>query len=1056
MNNGSRKKLRDLTARLRQVLESDFAAGSSPPKGIKEKAWHWAVHMAVEQAMTTRGICGGIPAFLAMAASRLDGRPADGTLQYCCDLIAAREEEHSPFAAVDSLGWLHQYWHDGERQAITVNSGSGHYNKITADQIIPATQVYSERYIVDFLVQNSLGALWLGMHPESALAGAWRYYVNKPAGARLPVKPAAAITVVDPACGCGNFLLAAFDLLYGMHREEGGESPEKICASILNDNLFGLDIDAEAVEIARTVLWLRAKELAPGLSVDALNGFFRHLVAAGTKELPPNACELGSLLKAGGVRKAGAVLNGLLSRRYDVVVTNPPYIDKRDYSKTVRSYLRQHYPAGAGNLYAAFILRCLDLSGNFVGMITPQTFLFLTSYAALRQAVFGEASIRTLAHLGLGTFEDAVVDTAMFVLQRPASAARQPVEGVYFKLLEAPQKEAALLAAVAGAGRQPLPEDIYCRTLEQVTALDGAPVTYWLGDGMLEVVRQARPLRDYADIVLGMKTSDNKRFVRYWWEVEPDGAGRQTPEWAPYEKEASGYRFARASAHYVRWSEEARRFYKSHYSAQLPNRRYWFRPGLVYGLVSSKAFTAKLLPAGHMADMAASCVYPHDPADGLFLLGILNSKLYQWLLKLFNPTVNYQPVDLQRLPVPVLAHGDKEEISSLAAEAAESIGRVREREITDRNYCFEPAAFLPPGEKLAAQAAGVWLDSLRYILAREAIDLRLAAALNLPPQEYGTIMAEMGGLSVEYPAVAGYDTLPAVMNQGIFVSPARRVRLTAEELAAVKVRLKDMYSADWARGWPVTAADFMEDAAAKLKLHPVTVYHLIGEGVSQEGWGGGSLVKRLAEDAFSAVVLWLMGHRWPRQPGVGGDGQAALVPVEPCWGSDSILDKVRGFIGDHCDPATAEEEFHFLVGETLGNWLKEVFFRRHVSQFKKRPVVWQLGGGRRGSGAFSCFIHHRQAGAVRQLGAGAVEPLLGRVDKLSAAGAADGDNLRTGLKAFAAGLAHLEEPDPNLDLGIRIRVALFQQAGLLKTAVLSPADAQRAVVDYRLWREDFF
>jgi len=159
MENGARKKLRDITGRLRQVLENDFRTNTDGGESIKSKAWRWAIHLAVEQAMTVRGICGEMSDLSTVAACRLNDRPSAGAEQCCRDLLAGREEEPNPFIAADALGWLHQYWYDGERQAITAKSGGDQYSKITAAEIIPATQVYTEKYIVDFLLKD-FG--WLG------------------------------------------------------------------------------------------------------------------------------------------------------------------------------------------------------------------------------------------------------------------------------------------------------------------------------------------------------------------------------------------------------------------------------------------------------------------------------------------------------------------------------------------------------------------------------------------------------------------------------------------------------------------------------------------------------------------------------------------------------------------------------------------------------------------------------------------------------------------------------------------------------------------------------
>jgi hypothetical protein len=1004
MDNHDRKKIREATFALRQLLEEQLDG---------ETAWSLAMRLGLEACMSARGIAGPPPDFLAFAGGRVKSPPEDlqakgrKLLAECPDLLA------EPAA----LGWLQQFWHDSERAVIAQAARADQYAKVADAALVPATQVYSEQYMVDFLVENSLGALWLDTHPASALAAGWRAYVKPvvPPVTAIP-RPAGSLTVCDPACGAGHFLLRAFELLYDMYLEEGAGTPAEICAAILNTNLFGMDIDRQAVAVARAALWLQAKERAPDLTGD-LSGLRHHIVAAGSGQ----AAELGSLLTA---QEAGEPLDSLLKRRYSVVITNPPYLDKRDYGRAVRAYLRTHYRAGAGNLYAAFILRCLELADDYTAMVTPQTFLFIQSYAALRQDIFRQAQVRTLAQLGLGAFSEAVVDAALFVLVK-GGAVNTP--GVYFKLTAAADKEPALLDAVARLNRGQGGADTFIQPLPLATALPGQPLAYWLGAGLREKLATAAPLKTIADIVLGMKTSDNKRFLRHWWEIWP-AAGDLPEGWVPYEKEASGYRYAKAAGYCVRWTAAARHFYQNHYSAQLPNPRYWFKQGLVYGLISSKAFTAKLLPAGQMTDMAASCIFPHDPDDAAFLLGLLNSKICQWLLKTFNPTVNYQPVDLQRLPVPPLPAADKAAVARWAMMAAAAAAELRAGEPTDREYNYNPAAFLPLAEKLPQRLLAVWQAALRYRLAVDAIDCRLANGWGLPVDEAAAIAGEMGEAVADLPAVAGYDHLPAFLPVDQDFVPTKIISLTPAEMTAAREGLRRLYESGPGRGeLPET---FFTRLAAQTRLHPITMYYLIAEGLVSGTWYCPSLAQNLIEDFFSALVLTLLGHRWPAQstPAAAGSG---IIPLT-AGTAPPLSAVVTAYLSHWGDAASTVGEFSAIVGMPLDTWLAKAFFPRHIRQFRKRPVAWQLTSRPgRGEAAFACLIHCRQAPDLLP----AVERLLGPL--------ADS----TELTAFRQRLTGLADYAPAIDYGLRINIAPLEAAGLLAVPVLGPGELPAALAD---------
>lgn len=1007
MDNGTRKRMREMVSGLRQALEAELGSG----------VWSAAMRLAFAACARARGIAGELPEFFGHVEGRLPAAAAaagSALLAGNGDLLAA------PAA----LGWLHQFWHDGERASITARGRADQYAKIAAGSLATATQVYSEEYMVDFLLANSLGALWLDMYPASRLATKWPLHVRGPERSRpYPQHDAGLITVCDPACGAGNFLLAAFDMLFDIYAEAGERDPGAACVAILTNSLFGLDIDGRAVAVARAALWLQAAAKAPGLAAAAGEALVKNIVAVNGGQA---AREMGSLLAA---REVSGPAAGLLARRYAVVATNPPYLDKRDYSPEARGYLRRHYPAGAGNVYAAFILRCLGMADRFVGMVTPQTFLFIRSYARLRGEIFRRAGIRTLAHLGLGAFSGPVVDAALFVLDRKAELRDGP--GVYFKLLDEQLKEEALRFAVASHNAGAGGPGVFIRTTGQATALPGRPVAYWLGDGLRKVLEGSRPLSDSADVVLGMKTSDNRRFVRYWWEVAGDD-GQPLPGWAPYEKEASGYRYGRLPAHCVRWTEAAQSHYRSHYSAQLPNRRYWFRDGIVYGLISSKAFTAKLLPAGHMTDMAASGVYPLDSRDTPFILGLLNAKVYQWLLKVFNPTVNYQPGDLLRLPVPDMSATDRAEIGRLALVATDANFYLRAQKVTDRGFRLEPAAWLPLGLGVRHRLIRLWQASLRQVLAADAIDARLAAVMDLPPEERRAVADGLGAPLSELPAVAGYDLLPG----NDLPTPGRRVRLAPAETAEVRKRLQGLFEAGPAAGESIE--ECFARITAIMRLHPVTIYNLLSEGISAWGWRCRKLDRELTEELLSAVVLAVLGHTWPQRAATTAPG---LVPLTRGTGEPAAGEFVRNFFRRFGDVGELEKDVAVLTGLGIDEWLLQKFFRRHVAQFRRRPVVWQVSSSTgRGVPAFACLVHCRRAGDISRVCACVAERLS----------AAAGPGCREELAAFNDRLARLNyRPKP--DYGVRMNVAPLQAAGLLACPVLTPDELARALADARAW-----
>lgn len=464
------------------------------------------------------------------------------------------------WGAEETIGWVYQYFNEPELQAaFAAVRLSG--KKFEAQDIPAATQLFTLRWIVRYLVENTLGRLWMQMHPDSSLGAELRYLV--PGTGDLPaekLRPVKEISLLDPACGTMHFGLVAFDLFAEMYREElrragspgwserasvAGEA--EIPAAILEHNLFGIDIDLRATQLAALTLYVKAKRLNRSAQLRVHN-------LACADVLPYSAADLGRFLvqmrfsnpifermlrrtreQLGDIQQVGSLLRierelrglveeqrrkdehkrqsqsalqpslldadeqaaldaahyGMLEvqlvqaldffrqqnagqgedlrfftgqaarslrvldlclRRYDVVVANPPYLSRRKMNDTLAAFLDKQYPEGKGDLYAAFILRCLELTEEhgYVGMLTMHSFMFISSYEQLRQTITSQAQIETLAHLGPGLFatgNPGTLQTAAFVLRREADFARRRENvGTYFRLVHAPDADSKRVA----------------------------------------------------------------------------------------------------------------------------------------------------------------------------------------------------------------------------------------------------------------------------------------------------------------------------------------------------------------------------------------------------------------------------------------------------------------------------------------------------------------------------------------------------------------------------------------------------------------------------------
>ncbi|MCS7166361.1 MAG: BREX-1 system adenine-specific DNA-methyltransferase PglX [Gemmatales bacterium] len=555
----------------------------------------------------------------------------------------------------ETLGWVYQFFVEEEKAHIFEQLYK-HKRKISAEDLPAATQIFTPRWMVRFLVHNTLGRLWLQLHPDSNLRSKLDYLLPEaltPAELKRPIRSVREIKLLDPACGTMHFGLVAFDLFVEMYQEEMARAgqpgwpaqppvdhPEDIPAAILEQNLHGIDIDLRAVQIAALALYLKAKTLAPGrtlresrlacANVHMLDGerlatflrqaglgerpIYQRILTALQEELQRSQY-LGSLLplerriralveeerqryeRAGrnpdlfgwsreqfgseaarrhfwdtllaqirhaldqlardqdarGIPQtffAGETVQGLrllqlLDQTYDVVVTNPPYSTAWNLDPVIKDLLAKHYPEGKTDIYAAFLLRGSQLlsDGGRLGMVTQQSFMFISSYERLRQQLLQEHVIETLAHLGTEAFEEiagAKVNTALLVL-RKESDERRRAEAVatYFRLVkepDAPSKRQrleralaalrqAFQAATSGASAPPTSEAsaldpaVFRYRQADFDAIPGSPWVYWITPGLRRLFQTLPKLGDVAAVRPGLTTADNFRFVRFWWEV---------------------------------------------------------------------------------------------------------------------------------------------------------------------------------------------------------------------------------------------------------------------------------------------------------------------------------------------------------------------------------------------------------------------------------------------------------------------------------------------------------------------------------------------------------
>lgn len=583
---------------------------------------------------------------------------------------------------VQIIGWLYQYYNT-ELKAETFDLLKKNV-KVTKERIPSATQLFTPDWIVRYMVENSLGRLWLEGHPNPALRESWKYYLDEAEqepevetqlvvlrSKRQTLRPED-ITLIDPCMGSGHILVYAFDVLMQIYESEGW-SQRDAAASIVQKNLYGLDIDRRAAQLAYFAVMMKARQYDRRFLTWGIQPNLYHpdAYAEGQEfgsllivdELEPKPEQPDELTLFDG--NYGDNLNtwnfrSLLARQYDVVVTNPPYMAVSNGDAALNKYIKDNYPDSKGDLFAAFIERCgrFARQNGYQAMITQHSWMFLSSFEKLRTKLLQSADIVNMAHLGARAFEEIggeVVQTTSFVLCRSYTRG---YEGTYCRLVEPTTQQGKEDMFLAGENRY---------TAEQVnfSKIPGSPIAYWVSTDFLNSFIN-RTIGELAKPRQGLATGCNDIFVRQWFEVTSSKISYDTcdtdetkyipQKWFPYNKGGEFRRWYGNNDYVVNWENdgyEIRHFTdeKGKLRSRPQNTQYYFKHCISWSLISSGRVAFRYKPQGHIFDVSGMSCFTEK--NLFYLLALCNSPVVDAFLAVFSPTINFQAGDIANIPVAI-------------------------------------------------------------------------------------------------------------------------------------------------------------------------------------------------------------------------------------------------------------------------------------------------------------------------------------------------------------------------------------------------------------------
>ncbi|MTV48970.1 BREX-1 system adenine-specific DNA-methyltransferase PglX [Heliobacillus mobilis] len=630
---------------------------------------------------------------------------------------------------VEVIGWLYQFYISEKKDEVF--EGLKKNIKISKDKIPAATQLFTPEWIVRYLVENSLGRLWMEAHPNEALQAKWPYYLaeeEQEDDVRAELKKTwvagrglqpESIKVLDPSVGAGHMLVYAFDVLYDIY-QAAGYSERDIPALILEKNLFGLDIDDTSVKLAAFAVLMKARSKNPQIfedkinlnicSIQESNNFSRSAIDAFFSshqedltrilDLFQDAKEFGSILEIPPVhldamearlkeigekiighkgleqnrneirksdselieeepKEIGEALRQLTSlvkqakimaQKYDVVVTNPPYMGRKGMGKKLVQYVDRHYPDSSSDLFAVFIekgFRWCKPHG-FNAMVTMQSWMYLRSFEKFRASILSQKTIGSLLHMANMVMGIAFGTSATVFRNRSIPLFK----GRYLYIEpEGMEKEHPKVFPPPHSRNKAIAQHVFEK-------LPNRSIAYWLTEKSYALFQDAPPLDAFGKCCKGIDTGDNARFLRLWYEVKKgdirftaknvEEAREGGYKWVPYNKGGSFRKWYGNNEFVLNWQDEGQEL-RSFAQSNLRNKEYYYVPGITWSTVTSGSFSARSFGYGYLFDNGGSCFFCEEDKRNYFL-GLLNSKLI-FLIDCLNPTINYQPGDIARLPV---------------------------------------------------------------------------------------------------------------------------------------------------------------------------------------------------------------------------------------------------------------------------------------------------------------------------------------------------------------------------------------------------------------------
>ena len=937
--------------------------------------------------------------------------------------VTSVNEQGEVTGQVEIIGWLYQYYNTELKDDTFAKLKKN--IKITKERIPAATQLFTPDWIVRYMVENSVGRIWIDHlraldssvnEKETAEKFGWKYYLpeakqEESVDVKLAeirsnykdLKPTD-ILCIDPCMGSGHILIAMFDVLMDIYTSTG-YSEREAAFEIVEHNIHGLDIDQRAYQLAYFAVMMKGRgynrrffrgrdDVKPMPKVYAIaesNDITRdHLSLFGqsmeSKQRETAKEQMEYLLgtfKDG--REYGSILNveecdwkllqeyvedldadgqitfesygseetqkslrllikvaKNLGQKYDAVVTNPPYMGASGMGAKLSKYVRDNYADSKSDLFAVFIEKCGQMAkkNGYQAMITQHAWMFLSSFEKLRSKLLMLDTVN-MAHLGARAFEEIggeVVQTTSFVMRK---SRENGYKGVYCRLIEPTTQKGKEDMFLAGDNRYEAVQDSFEK-------IPGSPVAYWVSEKLIKCFSN-KLMYEYSISDGQNVTSDNNRFVRYYWEVKSQNIGKNC-KWRFYAK-GGGYRkWCGNLVNVVDWSPSAIEYYHKESSARVLPEYLWYRKGITWGLITSNAPSFRLLPSNATFDKGGSSIFIKNDTDFNYFIGLLNSKIFMKVSSLLNSTLNFQVKDIRSMPVIIKNKDDVDEIVNKVLMLSES-----DWDSFETSWDFKCHPLIP-------NIRGVWdtdemkngtdnLPQRLYIEAcfdtwQELCDNRFAQ-LKANEEELNRIFIDIYGLQDEL--------TPEVEDKDVTVRKADLGRDIRSFISYAVGCMFGRYSLDkdglMVAGQPFESVYFEATAPRA------------GTGVA--GAPG---------DYVPTGEFYIKTEDGTKQCTYNPDRDNIIPITDEEYFSDDIVGRFVEFVETVYGKDTLEENLDFIAQalgnkgnssrEVIRNYFIKDFYKDHLKVYQKRPIYWLFDSGKQNGFKALIYMHRYDADTV--------------------------------------------------------------------------------------------